>query len=147
MSLCPYHLPREFPTVVLSCVYVSPGANTRAAMELVAKDAYAILAKYFGALAFIFGNYNSCRLDNVLPSFQQYVDIPTRRENILDLCYGNITDAFHARSYMPLGLADHNIICLLPLYKQELKRHKPQSYRLTMVRGRHHTTPRLPGIH
>ena len=35
-------------------------------------------------------------------------------------------DAFHACSYPPLGLADHNVICLLPLYKQELKRHKPQ---------------------
>ena len=46
----------------------------------------------------------------------------------MDLCYGNITDAFRARSYPPLGLADHNVICLLPLYKQELKRHKPQCH-------------------
>ncbi|KAK0139949.1 hypothetical protein N1851_023110 [Merluccius polli] len=77
---------------------------------------------------FILGDFNGCRLDCVLPSLQQYVDIPTRRGNILDLCYGNITDAFRARSYPPLGLADHNVICLLPLYRQELKRHKPQCH-------------------
>lgn len=46
----------------------------------------------------------------------------------MDLCSGNITDAFRARSYPPLGLADHNVICLLPLYRQELKRHKPQCH-------------------
>ena len=36
-----------------------------------------------------------CRLDCVLPSLQQYVDIPTRRGNMLDLCYGNITVHIH----------------------------------------------------
>ncbi len=87
--------------------------------SFITEDANAMLAKYPGAPLFILGDFNSCRLDCVLPSLQQYVDIPTRRGNILDLCYGNITDAFRARSYPPLGLADHNFICLLPLYKQE----------------------------
>lgn len=63
-----------------------------------------------------------------MPLFQQYVDIPTRKANILDMCYGNITDAFCACSYPPLGLADHSFICLLLLYKQDLKHHKPQCY-------------------
>ncbi len=44
------------------------------------------------------------------------------------ICYGNIPDAFRVFSYPPLGLTDHNVICLLPLYRQELKRHKPQCY-------------------
>lgn len=44
------------------------------------------------------------------------------------MCYGNIPDTFRVFSYPPLGLTDHNVICLLPLYRQELKRHKPQCY-------------------
>ncbi|KAK0135719.1 hypothetical protein N1851_028396 [Merluccius polli] len=128
LSLRPFYLPREFPTVVISCVYVAPSANINIAAELIAEDANVMLAKYPGAPLFILGDFNGCRLDCVLPSLQQYVDIPTRRGNILDLCYGNITDAFRARSYPPLGLADHNVICLLPLYRQELKRHKPQCH-------------------
>lgn len=87
-----------------------------------------MLAKYPGAPVFIMGDFNTYRLNNVLPSFQRNVDIPTRKENTLDMCYGNITDAFCVRSYPPLGLADHNIICLLLLYRQQLKRHKPQCY-------------------
>ncbi|XP_061896893.1 uncharacterized protein LOC133645982 [Entelurus aequoreus] len=119
LSLRPFQLPREFPTVVVSCIYVAPSANINTAAEQM--PCY----KYLGAPLLYFRDFNGCRLDNVLPSFEQYVDIPTRRGNILDLYYGNITDAFRARSYPPLGAADHNVICLLPSYKQELKRHKP----------------------
>ena len=128
VSLRPHYLPREFPTVVTSCVYIPPNANTNTASELVAKEAISMLAKYPGAPVLIMGDYNRCRLDTVLPSFHQYVDTPTRKDNILDLCYGNIADAFRTRSYPPLGLSDHNMICLLPVYKQELKKHKPETY-------------------
>lgn len=128
LSIRPYYLPREFSTVVVSCVYVAPSANTKIAAELIAEEANAMLAKYPGAPLVILGDFNTCTLDTVLPSFQQYVNVPTRGENILDKCYGNITNAFRCRSYPPLGLADHNIISLLPLYKQELKHHKPQCY-------------------
>ncbi len=128
VSLRPYYLPREFPVVVVSCVYVAPSANINTAAELIAGDANDKLARYPGAPLFILGDFNNCKLDCVLPSFQQYVDIPTRRANILDMCYGNVADAFRARSYSPLGAADHNIISLLPLYKQQLKRHSPQRY-------------------
>ncbi len=119
--------------------------NIKTAAELVAKDANAMMAKYPGAPVFIVGDFNTCRLDNVLPSFQQYVDIPTRKANIFDMCYSNITDAFCARSYPPLGLADHNVICLLPLYRQELKRHKPQ--RFSAPQWSECPAPRLPGMH
>ncbi|GAA6215221.1 A disintegrin and metalloproteinase with thrombospondin motifs 17 isoform X1 [Lates japonicus] len=128
VSLRPYYLPREFPAVVVSCVYIPPDANYNKAAEMLAGEANSMLARYPGAPVFIMGDYNNCRLDRTLPSFQQYVDIPTRRENVLDLCYGNIANAFRARSYPPLGLADHNMICLLPVYRQELKRIKPQIY-------------------
>jgi hypothetical protein len=128
VSLRPYYLPREFPTVVVSCVYIEPSANGNIAAELVAEDANAMAAKYPGSPVLILGDFNTCRLDSVLPTFQQNVDTPTRGNNILDLCYGNNSEAFRTNSYPPLGLADHNVICLLPLYKQVLKRLHPQSY-------------------
>lgn len=93
LSLRPYYLPWEFPMLVVSCVYIPPSANIKTAAELVAEDANAMMAKYPGALAVIMGDFNTCRLDNVLPTFQQYVDIPTRKANILYMRYGNITDA------------------------------------------------------
>lgn len=42
--------------------------------------------------------------------------------------YATETSAFRAHSYPPLGLADHNVIYLLPLYKLELKRQKLHVY-------------------
>lgn len=119
------------PPGASNCVYIASSTNIKTAAELVAEDANAMMAKYPGALVFIVGDFNTCRLDNVLPSFQQYVDIPTRKANILDMCYGNITDEVRARSYPPLGLADHNNTLQRP----------------TVVGGRHCPSPRLPGMH
>ena len=103
LSLRPFHLPREFPTLVISCVYIPPSANTGAAVELVAEGASHMMAKYPDAPVFILGDFNSCRLDCVMPSFHQYVDIPTRKNTTLDLCYGNISGAFIAHAHPPLG--------------------------------------------
>lgn len=35
----------------------------------------------------------------------QYVDTPTRKMNTLDLCYGNITDAYVSQAHPPLSFA------------------------------------------
>ncbi|KAK0130744.1 hypothetical protein N1851_034591 [Merluccius polli] len=90
-----------------------------------------MLSKYPDAPVLIMGDFNSCKLDCVLPSFEQYVDVPTRREKVLDLCYGNINNAYTARVQPPIGAADHNIVFLLPQYKQLLKRDKPATYSIT----------------
>lgn len=124
LSLRPFYFPREFPTVVISCVYITPSSNIRTAAEIIAKDTNALLTEYPSTLLFILGDFNNCRQHCVLPSLQKCVDIPTRRDNILDLCYGNITDALCACSYPPLTLADQKVFCLLPLYQRELRRHK-----------------------
>lgn len=46
LSLRPFYLPREFPTVVFGCVYCPPDANIQAAAELIAEDANSMLSKY-----------------------------------------------------------------------------------------------------
>ncbi|KAL0168321.1 hypothetical protein M9458_036543, partial [Cirrhinus mrigala] len=132
VSLRPFHLPREFQTVVITCVYICPSANARVAAELVADNANTMLATYPEAPAFILGDFNNCRLNDVLPSFHQFVDVPTRKENTLDLCYGNVAGAYTARAFPPLGFSDHNVIFLLPQYKPKLKRIKPTIYSATL---------------
>lgn len=125
LSLRRYYLPREFPCVVISCVYIPPSANTRIAADLLAEDASSMMAKYPDAPLFILGDFNNCKLGSVMPSLHQYVNIHTRRHNTLDLCYGNISDAFTAQAQPPLGYSDHNVVVLLPHYRSELKRAKP----------------------
>lgn len=127
VSLRPYYLPREFPCVVISCVYIAPSTNINTAAELIAGEAKDMLAKYPGAPLFILRDINNCKLHCVVPSFQEYVAIQTSLESILDMCYGNIADMFRAPSYLPVGAADHNIIALLPLYRQ-LEQHRLQCY-------------------
>lgn len=127
---------RFVPTISLGnfprwLIYIPPGANTNAAAELAAQNIHVMLNKYPEAPVFIMGDFNSCKLDSVLPSFEQYVDSPTRKNNVLDLCYGNINNAYTARVQPPLGSADHNIVFLLPQYRQLLKREKPVTYSIT----------------
>ncbi|XDV33380.1 hypothetical protein PO909_003804 [Leuciscus waleckii] len=109
------------------CVFINKRcANIQAAAELIAENANSMLSKYPRAPVFYMGDYNNCSLDSVLPSFHQYVHCPTRKGNVLDLCYGNVLDAFTVRAHPPLGSSDHNVLVFLPGYRQELKRIKPQ---------------------
>lgn len=62
-----------------------------------------------------------------MPNYYQYVKCPTRRDKTLDLCFGNIKDAYKGYAKPPLGDSDHNAIQLVPQYKQKLKTSKPES--------------------
>lgn len=55
-------------------------------------------------------------------------DILTKRENIVDLCYRGVKDAYISHAHPPFGFTDHNVVFLLPYYRQVLKRHNPQTY-------------------
>lgn len=87
VSLRPFCLPREFPAVILNYVYIPPSANVDIAAELVTNTVSDMQGKCTEAPMFITGDFKSCRLDKTLPAFQQYVDVPTRGRNTLDLCY------------------------------------------------------------
>ena len=47
-----------------------------------------------------------------------YVNCPTRHAACLDLCYGNISEAYRAKSLPGSGCSDHNMIQLIPVYQQ-----------------------------
>ena len=77
------------------------------------------------APCFVLGDFNKCRLNRVLPHFEQYVTCLTYKDKTIDLCYGNITGAFTSRPLSGLGRSDHNMVHLIPAYRQKLKRSKP----------------------
>lgn len=72
--------PEGFP-----CCHDQLIANTGATADLVANGASHMMTKYPNGLVITMDDFNSCRLDCIMPSFHQYMDIPTRKSNTLDL--------------------------------------------------------------
>ena len=60
-----------------------------------------------------------------MPKLYQQVDCLTRGDKILDHCYTSIKKAYHSIRHAPLGQSDHNMVYLVPEYKQKLKVNKP----------------------
>lgn len=97
-------------------------------VEAVAREANNLLANYPGAPVFIMGDYNNCRLVLLCSAFISAVrGYSNKKGKHTGSILWNITNAFCARSYPSLH-ADHNVICLLPAHRQELKLSKPQLY-------------------
>ena len=71
------------------------------------------------------GDFNSLKMDSHLPHYKQFVTFPTRDDKILDMFYCNVKDSYSAYKKAPLGASDHNMIHLLPKYRQIIKREKP----------------------
>ena len=57
--------------------------------------------------------------------YKQYVSCPTQNGSTLDLCYGNIANAYKSPPLPPIGLSDHNTVLLTPKYRSKLKTSKP----------------------
>lgn len=49
-------------------------------------------------------HFNQCGLERSLPGFFQYLKCGTRKNNILDKCYGNIKDAYVAKARPPASV-------------------------------------------
>lgn len=70
----------------------------------------------------ILGDFNACRLNKILPTYQQYVTCTTRGDKTIDLCYDNVKNVYKACKKPPLGTADHNVVHLIPAYRTKLQR-------------------------
>ena len=127
VSLRPLYLPREFPQLFVTLVYIHPKANKTNACELIHQVTQRLQTISPEAPNIVLGDVNQCTLSDTLRDFHQYVTCPTRGKNILDMCYGNIKDAYKSTSLHPLGLSDHNCVLLIPVYRTALKREKVQS--------------------
>lgn len=124
LSLRPFYLPRDYGNIFICAVYILPSGNASRAAYCIADCVHEQLRNKPEAPIFVVGDVNQCRLEQALPGFQQYVKNNTRRNNILDKCYGNIKDAYAARIRPPLSNSDHNTIQLIPIFKPVIKRSK-----------------------
>ena len=69
-----------------------------------------------GPDVFILGDFNTCKISDLLPNLEQYVTCHTHLNKTLDKCYGHIPNAFAAVCRPPLGRSDHKVIHLLPRF-------------------------------
>ena len=122
VSLRPAYLPREFPQIFITVVYIHPKANDANACEKILKVVQKLQLISPEAPNIILGDVNQCSLKKTLRDFQQYVTCPTRSNKILDMCFGNIKGAYKSVPLPPLGSSDHNCVHLFPVYRTVLQR-------------------------
>ncbi|GFS19487.1 endonuclease domain of the non-LTR retrotransposon LINE-1 [Elysia marginata] len=118
--LRPFYPPREF-TKVTVVVYVHSKANTIAAMSTVTNHVHEQQSQSPDGVLLVTRDFNAASLKDYLLNYQQYVDMPTRRNKTLDLCYGNAPGAYKTKRLPELGNSDHCMVSLLPKYRPKLK--------------------------
>ena len=105
--------------------YVPSKANYKSAANVIAGSVSRLQTKHPDAPVITVGDFNTCTLNGVLPSFQQHVTCPTRHNKTIDLCYSSVDDAYISQCLPPMGREHHNILHLLSKYRQKLKRVPP----------------------
>lgn len=76
---------------------------------------------YPDAALVMLGVFNHCNLRKSILKLHQFVNFPTRGNNILDQCYSNIGKAYTAVPKPHFGKSDHLAILLQPTYITRLK--------------------------
>ena len=127
VSLRPFYLPREFPQIFITTVYIPPKANPSTATSTIFDVVQKLQSMSPEAPHFILGDFNHVSLKKSSKNFYQYVTCTTRKDKTLDLCYGTVKGAYKSLRLPPLGSADHNCVLLLPAYKTVLKSEKIQT--------------------
>lgn len=124
--LLPHYLPREFPQLFITLVYIHPKANADVATRAMLKTVQRLQEIAPDAPQFILGDFNHYKPSKSLCNFYQYMTCPTRHVKCLDLCFGSIKRAYKSFRRAPLGMSDHSAVYLVPSYKSVLKRNKPE---------------------
>ena len=92
--LRPYYLPREFPKVTTNVVYIPPSANVNNAIDVLVNHIHEQQTSNPDGVIYVTGDFNKCVLTSDLPTFSQYVNVPTRLDKTLDLFYCNVKNAY-----------------------------------------------------
>lgn len=98
-----------------------PGPHFNLAAERITESYDRAVTQTGEQPVFLLGDYNRHDIATRLPSLEQYVTTPTRRQNILDLCFDNIPGAYMSKPHPPQGLSRPNVILLPPKYRSRLK--------------------------
>lgn len=118
ISLRPFCLPREFPQLFFTLVYVHPQANASAATQLIVDLTHKLGSICSDAPKFYLGDMNHIRLDGVLRTYEQCVSCPTTQKNsVLDVCYGNLKGSYRSICLPALGASYHNSIFMVKAVK------------------------------
>lgn len=115
-SVRPYYLPCEFTHVIFYGVYIPLGGYHSCALDTLNDEINIQSSNQPNALHLIMGDFNHCTLANTHPDLHQYITCPTRNDNTLDLCYGQMKNANKCRKLPSLGTSDHDVIHLTPAY-------------------------------
>ena len=129
VALRPFCLPREFRQIFVTVVYIHPKADVKVAAGVIRRAVQKQETRCPESVRLIAGDFNHCRLNKALPNYRQYVTCKTCGDSTIDLCYGNIPKAYKSRPMPSLGRSVHNLIHLLPHYRQKLKSSKPVTRR------------------
>lgn len=78
-----------------------------------------------GSISIVLGDFNHTNLRKGLPKYHQHVNCMTRHDKIIDHCYTTTKGDYRALKRAPLGNSDHNMVHLVPAYRQQLKCEKP----------------------
>lgn len=111
---------------LLYVLHMFPPKEKQSKLQTLLQCVHKQLQRTPEAPVFVLGDFNHCRLEQVLHGFQQYVKSKTRKNRVLDKCFGNVKNAYRAKSLPPLANSDHNTVHLMPTYKTRLKASKPQ---------------------
>lgn len=103
LSLWPFYFPRDYGNIFVCVVYVPPSGKASKAATIIADCVHLQLQTKPDAPLFVLGDLNHCKLEQALPGFYQYIKSGTRKNNILDKCYGKITDGYVAKIRPPLS--------------------------------------------
>ena len=110
VSLHPFFLPREFPQLFVTLVYIHPKANVDNATQALTESVQRLQSIAPDAPVFVMGDFNNCKPGKNLGHFYQYVTCPTRNPKCLDLCFGTVKGAYKSLRRAPLGMSDHNVV-------------------------------------
>lgn len=125
MKCRPFYLPREFTVVFLTAVYIPPQANAKLALASLHDAIHQLKNNHPDGVFLIAGDFNHAKLKTVMPTFHQFIDFPTRGNNILDQVYCNIAKGYNASPCPHLGRSDHISLYLTPAYRPLIARTKP----------------------
>lgn len=113
LSIIPHGHPEGAPPLIFILVYV-PGPNFGRATTEIANVYFDAVEKSGVGHVFLLDDFNQCDI----PCLFQYVTCPTRKDEILDKCFGDEPGAYRSECRPPLGRSDHNVIYLIPKDKE-----------------------------
>ena len=127
IGLCPYYIPREFPHVTLTTIYVPNNTVANKSALEICEDLRNYESSAPDALFLINRDINHYKLLQSGNQHSQHIHCTTRQIATLDYCFFNVEDSYSAIQMANLGESDHNLVFVRPKYLPIVQRIKPKT--------------------